>query len=83
MRANDELYRPVELGWQVMFTRFAIWDLRSGVKSSDEDYTSSSLSIVDHLLDLREVRVVLYSPITLRFLMLHFPEILRRSTYSR
>lgn len=72
MRADDELYIPVELGWQVMLTRFAIWDLTSGGKSSDADYTESSLSILEHLLDLREVRVLLCSSINPRFLILYF-----------
>ena len=62
MLASDELYRPVELGWQVMLTRFAIWDLSSG-NLSDADHTASSLSILDRLLDLREVSFLFHFPL--------------------
>ncbi|OKL60214.1 hypothetical protein UA08_04832 [Talaromyces atroroseus] len=41
---------PVELGWLVMLARFAIWDLSSAHKPE----STESLSILDHLLDLRE-----------------------------
>lgn len=55
-----------------MLTRFSIWDLKSGSKSSDADNTAHSLSILDHLLDLREVRIALHSSTDLQFLILTF-----------
>jgi hypothetical protein len=58
MLADAELYRPVELGWQVLLTRFTIWDLRSEGEPHHKENTKSSL-ILEHLLDLREVRVLL------------------------
>lgn len=58
MLANAELYRPVELGWQVMLARFAIWKLGSEGKPQNEKDINSS-SILGHLLDLREVRNLL------------------------
>lgn len=72
MLADDELYRAVELGWQVMFTRFAIWDLGSGgMPCNNEPF----LPILDYLLDLREVRIILRSFMDLRFLILDYSEI--------
>lgn len=83
MPADDELYRPVELGWQVMVTRFAIWDLKSGRKPHGADSTTSSLSILDHLLELREVRVLFHSSTNFTGPDASLLEILRRSIHSR
>jgi hypothetical protein len=58
MLADAELYIPVELGWQVMFARFAIWDLRSGGRPHHAE-SAEALSILAHLLELREVTVLL------------------------
>lgn len=61
MLADAEIYRPVELGWLAMLARFAIWDLTSEGTFHDEENTKSS-SILGHLLDLREVRVLPLCP---------------------
>lgn len=70
--ADDELYKTVELGWQVMLARFAIWDLKSRGNASNADTTASLFSILHRLLGLREVRAVLRSFSNSWFLISHF-----------
>lgn len=48
------LYRPVELGYEILFARFNIWDLRvHGLSQNTEGATSTS--VLNHLLNLGEV----------------------------
>lgn len=54
MLADAEIYRPVEMGWLVLLARFSISELGSGEKPHSAENNKPS-SILDHLLDLREV----------------------------
>lgn len=83
MLADAELYRPVELGWQVMLARFDIWDLSVRGKPQNVE-SAESLSTLTHLLELREVRDLLSLPLPNPLISnALFVEILRRSTHSR
>lgn len=58
MLTDAEFHRPIEFGWQVMLARFKISDLWSHGQQRNETIFACS-SILDHLIDLQEVRTAL------------------------
>jgi len=55
-RLTDMMFcRPMEFGYEIMLTRFHIWDLKLNGKINDEENITAE-TLLDNLLGLKEVR---------------------------